>query len=133
MTEHRIQLGDLVRASYKTGEYIGEIAELPGLRKVAVRILAITKHPTQGDLHHPMDPSVPFFHQRRALSEKEIALMPLDCIFPYQGEIPQYQLSLKDALHREIASMESLLSDPSYTQWAAKCLEQLKQLNEEYK
>lgn len=127
-----IKLGDIVTAQYKTGEYIGEIVDEPGMKKVAVSVKSIIKHPTQGDLHHPMDPSVSFFHQRRALAEHEIALMPLESVSLYSRDIPNYQSSLKNALLKEIANMESLHSNPSYEIWANKCLGELKQLMVEY-
>ncbi len=52
-----------------------------------------------------MQSQVAFFHQRRALAFKEIALMPVHTVKPYTGEIPDYRKSLKDALE---AQMESL-------------------------
>lgn len=55
------QIGDHVIAEYKTGVYYGEVVEMSSTMKAAVRILAVKEHPTQGDLHNPMDPSVAFF------------------------------------------------------------------------
>src|SRR3982751_6033113 len=99
------QIGDRVTAEYKTGAYFGEVVEVSSSMKAAVRILAVKEHPTQGDLHNPMDPSVAFFHQRRALSYQEIALMPISTIRPYAGQIPDYQDSLKRALMAQISKL----------------------------
>ncbi|TBL80260.1 sporulation phosphorelay system protein KapB [Paenibacillus thalictri] len=121
------QIGDLVTASYKTGGYIGEIAEAPSVHKAAVRILAVIKHPTQGDLHHPMDADVPFFHQRRALSFQEIALMPLHTIEPYSGEVPEYKQSLRQALQADIEQLQA-----QNNRFSQRCLEELRLLEQEY-
>lgn len=118
--------GDRVVASYKTGEYIGEIVETPTHLKAAVQILAVVKHPTQGDLHHPMDPNVPFFHQRRALAHREIALMPLQTVRPYTGLVPDYKESLEKALKADMQTLTRTV------QWANRCLQELEQLKKEY-
>lgn len=55
MQSDTCQPGQIVTASYKTGEYIGEVIELMSTGKAAVRILAVVKHPAQGDLHNPMN------------------------------------------------------------------------------
>ncbi|MCZ8515889.1 kinase-associated lipoprotein B [Paenibacillus filicis] len=126
MQEQMFTVGMRVRASYKTGEYIGEIAEAPSAVKAAVQILAVVKHPTQGDLHNPMDPDVGFFHQRRALAYREIALMPLNTIRPYHGEVPDYTASLKEALASELELMDRT------ARWASRCKQELEQLTKEY-
>jgi kinase-associated protein B len=119
-------VGDIVTAVYKTGGYVGEIVELTGTAKAAVRILAVAQHPTQGDLHQPMNPSVSFFHQRRALAFQEIALMPYSTISLYKGTIPEYKESLQRALDAEIRKMTDLEA------WAGRSLQELKQLQNEY-
>lgn len=121
-------IGSIVSARYKTGEYIGEVVELTSSSKAAVQIAAVLQHPSQGDLHNPMNPNVPLFHQRRALAYREIALMPLYTIQPYEGEIPDYKASLQQALEAEIRSMEQ----SEYTEWAQRCLQELEQLKKEY-
>lgn len=126
MTTGTLSVGDKVKASYKTGGYIGEVEELTGTMKAAVRILAVTQHPTQGDLHQPMDPNVGFFHQRRALAFQEIALMPLGTIDLYDGIVPDYKESLKRALEAEILKMTDLAA------WAERSLQELKQLQSDY-
>ncbi|NEW06504.1 kinase [Paenibacillus sp. SYP-B3998] len=120
------QVGDRVTAEYKTGTYYGEVAEATNGAKAAVRILAVKEHPTQGDLHNPMDPNVAFFHQRRALSFQEIALMPLSTIRPFSGTVPDYQESLKRALMAHIGKLSDLEA------WARRSLQELDVLQQEY-
>ncbi len=132
MSHVSFHIGDFVIAQYKTGEYIGEIAETANSRKVAVRVLAVSKHPTQGDLHHPMNPHVPFFHQRKALSHQEIALMPIEHVSSYEGEILPYASSLQDSWRHEMQRMQLLQETPDHREWAMRCLEQLELLGSEY-
>lgn len=127
MQPSELQPGALVRAAYKTGEYIGEVVEPPSAVKVAVQIKAVLKHPTQGDLHHPMDPDVGFFHQRRALAFREIALMPLDTIRAYHGTVPEYETSLRQALEQEREQLDRMV------RWAQRCLQELETLRGEYR
>jgi kinase-associated protein B len=118
--------GDVVKASYKTGEYIGEVAEIMNSGKIAVRILAVAAHPEQGDLHHPMDPDVPFFHERRALAYQEIALMPPQTVSVYRGTVPEYKVSLLQALDREHDRLDRL------RRWAERGQQELDKLKQEY-
>lgn len=97
-------IGDQVTAAYKTGEYIGEIVELRP-DKAAIRVMAVERHPDQGNLHHPDKAAVPMFHQRRALAEHEIAWMPLATVTRYEGTMPDYRESLRASLDRQIRSM----------------------------
>lgn len=120
------QIGDRVIAEYKTGVYFGEVVEINNAMKPAVCILAVKEHPTQGDLHNPMDPSVAFFHQRRALSYQEIALMPISTIRPYAGTIPEYQDSLKRALLTQMSKLSEMEA------WAKRSKQELDQLQKEY-
>ncbi|OXM87871.1 kinase-associated lipoprotein B [Paenibacillus rigui] len=123
-----LSIGSLVTAQYKTGEYIGEVVEQSSPSKAAVQILAVVKHPSQGDLHNPMNPNVPFFHQRRALAFREIALMPLYTIQPYEGDVPDYKTSLDRSLQEE---MDAMKQSP-YKEWAERCLEELVLLKQDY-
>ncbi|AEI41522.1 kinase-associated lipoprotein B [Paenibacillus mucilaginosus] len=118
--------GALVRASYKTGEYIGETVEVSPSGKIAVKILAVVKHPTQGDLHNPMEADVAFFHQRRALAFQEIALMPSHTVKPYTGTVPEYRTSLLAALEAQRQELQGTV------RWAKRCLEELEALAREY-
>jgi len=120
-----ITVGDRVRASYKSGEYIGEVMELSE-RKAAVRVLAVLKHPAQGDLHHPGKADVNLFHQRRALAFQEIALMPLPTLLLYSSEVPDYRASLKNALDREVRDLQGQLN------YASRALDELKSLQADY-
>ncbi|MOA38053.1 Kinase-associated lipoprotein B precursor [compost metagenome] len=90
-------------------------------------MLAVLKHPEQGDLHHPYDPDVPMFHERRALSYTEKTTVLLRDIQRYFGEIPDYSESLKAAAAAEIEYLDRL------QRWASKGLEQMQQLQKEYK
>ncbi|MEW9698802.1 kinase-associated lipoprotein B [Paenibacillus sp. SI8] len=126
MSAATLQAGEQVIAEYKTGVYYGEVVEVTGGIKAAVRILAVKDHPTQGDLHNPMDASVAFFHQRRALSFQEIALMPISTIRPFAGTVPDYQESLKRALLAQINKLSDLHA------WAGRSLQELESLQKEY-
>jgi kinase-associated protein B len=119
-------IGNIVSATYKTGEYVGEIVEISSSGKVAVKIKAVLKHPTQGDLHNPMDPNVPFFHQRRALANGEIALMPLYTVKPFNGIVQEYAVSLERALYAEIRTLQQ------EAQWVERSLQELEQLKKDY-
>ncbi|WP_028548233.1 kinase-associated lipoprotein B [Paenibacillus sp. UNC451MF] len=121
-----LEIGSIVSAEYKTGEYIGEIVEMSSASKATVKVLAVVKHPTQGDLHNPMNPDVAFFHQRRALAHQEIALMPLYTVKPYRGTIPEYSVSLQRALQSELQTLQQTV------QWAQRCIEELEQLKKDY-
>lgn len=116
---------NLVKVSYKTGEYVGEVVSRDE-RRVLVAILSVLKHPTQGDLHHPYEPDVPIFHERRALSYTEKAWIPAQAIEPYQGEPPAYGESLRRALQEEIERIDKL------NRWSARSLEQLGTLRKDY-
>ncbi|MGN7383747.1 Kinase-associated lipoprotein B precursor [Chlamydia abortus] len=120
-------IGEIVQAEYKTGRYIGKIIDWnPQGTKAAVQVLAVLKHPMQGNLHHPMSPDVSYFHQRRALADQEIALMPIDTIQPYSGTVPDYESSLKDALRADMAALDKTI------RFSQKCLAELEALQKEY-
>ncbi|MFD0714311.1 sporulation phosphorelay system protein KapB [Paenibacillus sp. GCM10027626] len=118
--------GEKVIVHNKTGEYIAEVLELSNARAL-VKILAVRKHPDQGDLHHPYEPDVPFFHERRALSYTEKTNIPFRDIEPYAGEIPDYKESLKQALHKELAALDRM------HRWTGMALRQLQTLEKDYK
>jgi kinase-associated protein B len=127
MTEQTLQPGDMVTASYKSGEYIGELVELYPPRVAVVKILAVLKHPEQGDLHHPFAVNVPLFHQRRALAYQEKASAPLTSFRPYTGEVPEYTASLRQALEKEITKLKE-----DGSEWGKRCLVELEALQKEY-
>ena len=87
----------LLQQYNKTGKYIGEVTEDRN-NAYLVRILAVLKHPMQGDLHNPKQTDVAMFHQRRALAYREQTNVPKNMVKPYEGEIPEYQASLKEAV-----------------------------------
>ncbi|WP_139995932.1 sporulation phosphorelay system protein KapB [Paenibacillus paridis] len=124
--EQGFKIGDTVRAEVRSGQYIGELMELNGPR-VLVKVLAVLKHPEQGDLHNPYNPDVPMFHERRALSYTEKTTVLMRDLKPFAGTIPDYGTSLRAAAEAEIAALDRL------HRWAAKGLEQMQQLHKEYK
>jgi len=118
-------IGQLVTAKVRTGIYIGEIIERYDPRLV-VKILAVIKHPEQGDLHHPYNPDVPMFHERRALAYTEkTTVLPKD-VEHYEGEIPEYKESLLQAAQQELEKLDKL------NRWTAKSLDNMKTLIESY-
>lgn len=68
--ENELKVGEIVKIEVRSGHYAGELVELNGPRAL-VKVLAVLKHPEQGDLHQPYDPDVAMFHERRALSFTE--------------------------------------------------------------
>lgn len=129
-------VGDRVLATVRTGQYIGEIAEFYGPRAV-VKILAVVSHPQQGDLHHPYNPDVPLFHERRALAFTEKTTVLVRDTEPYEGDVPDYASSLKQALEAQVERLSGELSsaetDDSYKRWARRSLELLDSLRSDYK
>ncbi|ARK30386.1 kinase-associated lipoprotein B [Halalkalibacter krulwichiae] len=117
-----------VRAFYKTGVYIAELLDRQEEKQRAlVKVLAVLKHPTQGDLHNPKMVDVPLFHQRKALAQFEKTWVPLSSLKAYEGELLDYQFSLKQATE---ALRQSLIEDDS--DWARKSLEKLEECTAEY-
>ncbi len=125
MTES-LQIGDIVKAPYKTGVYIGEVTAIRP-EHYLVKVRAVSKHPTQGDLHNPKQVQVALFHERRALAEREQTNIPKGMVKKYDGEIPTYKDSLLDALTR---LKEELQEENS--EWSMLCLEKLINLEKEY-
>jgi kinase-associated protein B len=122
-----LQIGDIVTGIYKTGKYIGELTEIRP-QHYLVRVLGVLKHPMQGDLHSPKDADVMIFHERRALAFREQANIPKQMVKHFEGEIPDYQESLKDA----VAKMKTDLEETS-TEWADMSLKALAALEKDYK
>ncbi len=121
-----LQIGKIVTAIYKTGKYIGEITEVRP-QHYLVRVLAVLKHPMQGDLHSPKDADVLFFHERKALSYREQANIPLKMVKPFENEVPDYKESLKEALAK---MKQELAEKPS--EWAEMSLRALESLEKDY-
>lgn len=116
--------GEIVRVSQKTGEYIAEVVE-GGADKVLVKVLAVTKFPTQGDLHTSFEVDVPLFHQRPALSYQEKFYAFSNALIRYSGAIPDYKESVRAAMEREMETMRKM------SRWAERCLVELEALYKE--
>ncbi len=121
-----VKIGEIVTAINKTGKYIGEVTEDRN-NAYLVRILAVLKHPMQGDLHNPKQADVAMFHQRRALSFREQTNVPKNMVKPYDGEIPEYQASLKEA----VTTMKETLMEID-NEFNRLSLQQLEELEKDY-
>ncbi|WP_071460534.1 kinase-associated lipoprotein B [Bacillus massilinigeriensis] len=119
-------IGDTVTAIYKTGKYIGEVTDIRP-EHYLVRVLAVLKHPMQGDLHHPKQTGVGFFHERKALSFREQANIPRTMVRHFEECIPNYQ----DSLHEALSKMKTELENDS-SDWARKSLQSIETLQKEY-
>ncbi|TMW73393.1 kinase-associated lipoprotein B [Alteribacter natronophilus] len=126
MTDSNYAPGTVVTGVYKTGKYIGEITDIKKDRYV-VKVMAVLKHPKQGDLHSPKQTDVPLFHERRALGEREKTNVPASLVKPYEGTVPDYRSSLKEALEKEKAALQNDQSD-----WAKMALDRINNLEEDY-
>ncbi|UOY90955.1 kinase-associated lipoprotein B [Ectobacillus sp. JY-23] len=122
-----MEVGTIVKGFYKTGTYIGEITAVRP-QHYLVKVLAVVKHPTQGDLHSIKQVDVPLFHERRALAYREQTNIPLHMVKPYEGEVPDYKESLRLALEQQMVELQEENSP-----WAKRCLENLAVLQKEYK
>lgn len=121
-----LKINDIVTAHYKTGKYIGEITNV-GEQSYLVRVLAVLKHPTQGDLHHPKEAEVMLFHSRRALAFREQTNVPKKMVKIFEGDIPEYYESLNvavDEIKEQLSKEESA--------WHKRSLEALEELEADY-
>lgn len=125
ITDKQFSVGDIVMTAYKTGEYLAEVAELTPPRAV-VKTLAVVKHPTQGDLHHPHEVDVPLFHQRRALAQHEKVVVPIHTLQKYNGHVPAYGESLQKAVEAEMAALQKMIN------WAQRSLVEYENLRQDY-
>ncbi|MBM7554863.1 kinase-associated lipoprotein B [Thalassobacillus pellis] len=100
-----LKAGDQVIAHYKSGKYYGKIIEDRG-RFYLVEVLAVAKHPMQGDLHNPGETEDVFFHQRKALSHYEKANIAKSAVKAYDGDVPPYEDSLRTAVDELKAKLE---------------------------
>lgn len=92
-----LQIGDMVETSYNSGTYIGKIID-DKRNFWLVEILAVLKHPMQGDLHHRGQVEGVAFHERKALAHQEKANVRKRDTIPYNAEVPSYAESLKRAV-----------------------------------
>ncbi|BAC14297.1 kinase-associated protein B [Oceanobacillus iheyensis HTE831] len=118
--------GDIVKAHYKSGTYIGIIKEDRG-QQYLVEVRAVLKHPLQGDLHnYGQTGEDVFFHERKALSYKEKMNVKKPAVHIYDTEeIPSYSESLQTAV---VNYKEKLADNP--TAFDLQCLKKLEQLEE---
>jgi kinase-associated protein B len=120
------KIGDTVTGIYKTGKYIGEITDVRP-QHYLVRVLAVLKHPMQGDLHNPKEADVLVFHERHALSFREQANIPKQMVKSFEAEVPDYQSSLKEAVDK----MKKELTDKP-SPWADMSLKMFESLERDY-
>ncbi|MDV2683545.1 sporulation phosphorelay system protein KapB [Alkalihalophilus lindianensis] len=119
---------EFIQAKYKTGLYIGELLEKrESEQKGLMKVLAVVKHPTQGDLHQPKQSDVAYFHQRKALAEFEKTWVPLATVTLYKGEVPSYKDSLKTAWQEKYDQLAT-----KQTPFAQLSIQHLKELKTEY-
>jgi kinase-associated protein B len=121
-----LQIGEIVTGIYKTGKYIGEITEVRP-QHYLVRVLAVLKHPMQGDLHNPKEADVQIFHERKALSYREQTNIPKQMVKPFNEEVPDYL----DSLRLAVGKMKSELTENG-TSWADMSLKSLASLEKDY-
>lgn len=121
------QKGDLVIATYKTGEYICRYIEDRNERNAVVEVLAVRRHPTQGDLHFPNEVEVPLFHQRKALAFHEKAVVHISGLTPFKDELPDYDTSLRQALDEKYAKLSEKKNE-----WSERSIQELKDLERDY-
>jgi kinase-associated protein B len=126
MSEQDFKIGDKVTAIYKTGKYIGEVTDIRPAAYL-VKVLAVLKHPMQGDLHNPKQTEVSMFHQRRALAFREQTNVPRNMVKNFDEEIPEYKESLREAVEK----MKCTLSE-AQTEWNVKSLQLLEDLAADY-
>jgi kinase-associated protein B len=114
-----LSIGDIVQAPSKSGIYIGELIE-DRHDKYLVKVLAVVKHPMQGDLHHPKQVENVVFHERKALAQFEKVNVLKSVVNLYGDEVPEYGKSLKSAVDTYRKQLEN--KDTLYNQEALKAL-----------
>jgi len=101
----QVSIGDIVQTRYNSGTYIGEVLE-DKQNFLLVKVLAVVTHPTQGDLHNRGQVEGVAFHERKALAfeEKFNARKRMTTLF--EGEVPEYAVSLKQAVEEIKAQLQ---------------------------
>lgn len=117
-----IQIGQIVRAHYNSGTYIGEALEDRG-KRLLIKVLAVHKHPLQGDIHNPGKTEGVFFHERKALAYHEKMNVAKPAVHPCDEQIPDYQESLRKAVDKLKDKLAD--KDTEYNQKALQTLEEL--------
>lgn len=121
-----LTIGDIVLANYNSGLYIGKLEE-DRRNFLLVEVLAVKKHPTQGDLHNPGKVEGVAFFERKALAYKEKMNVQKRKVQPYNGDVPNYSDSLRKAIYNlkiELSSEDTLYNK--------KAMEKLIGLEEHY-
>lgn len=121
------QKDDLVIATYKTGEYLCRYIEDRHERNAVVEVLAVRRHPTQGDLHNPNQVEVALFHQRKALSFHEKAVVNVSGLTLFEGDVPDYKASLRKALDEKLEKLNQRDDE-----WAKRSIQELRELEKAY-
>jgi kinase-associated protein B len=116
------QIGDKVKAHYKSGTYLGKIVEDRG-DKYLVEVLAVVKHPIQGDLHNPNQTEGVFFHERKALAFHEKMNVKKPAVHTFECDIPEYKISLQEAVQKYKEKL--LQEDTAYNREALLAIERL--------
>ena len=120
-----LSIGSTCVFPYKSGTYIGTLTEFASRsNRAVVMIQAVLEHPLQGDLHHPYATDVPLFHERKASAFGEQVLVPLGQLEAFDGEVPEYTLSLRHAYEQSLAAMKA--RGDTFGELSVRCLEQVR-------
>ncbi|MDT3995356.1 sporulation phosphorelay system protein KapB, partial [Mammaliicoccus fleurettii] len=109
----------LYQFPHKTGQYVVEVIEEKG-DQLLVKILAVLRHPRQGDLHSPNEVENVFFHERKALSQFEKRYTTAQFLKAYNEEVPNYIESLKSSIYELEEKMKK--KNNAYSDQALKCI-----------
>lgn len=120
-----INLDDIVKAHYHSGTYIGEVKEERG-EQFLIEVLAVHKHPLQGDLHNMNQTEDVFFHERKALAQHEKMNVKKPAVHLFNEEVPNYKESLRHSVNDYRAKLEK-----EATTYHQKALDVLNRLEEE--
>lgn len=121
-----LTVGDIVETNYNSGTYIGEIIQDKG-NFALVKILAVIKHPMQGDLHNRGQVEGVAFHERKALAYQEKMNARKRMTKHYDGEVPDYAESLKEAVEQYKQALQT--EDTPFNQ---KSLEKIADLEKHF-
>ena len=118
----KVNIGELAKAHYRSGTYIGKVKEDRG-DMYLIEVLAVHKHPLQGDLHNMYETENVFFHERKALAFREKMNVKKPAVHPFDGKVPDYAASLEQAItdYRQKLNEE----DSAYNRLALQTLDRL--------